>query len=118
MTAVCPDLDTHVVFPEAGDEHARRRCSPIIRRQLHTAETEKYAHVTYFFNGGREEEWPGETECSVQSPRDVAGYDEKAGDVGRPGRRRGCRGIGDGYAFCVVNFANPDMVGHTVSSPR
>ena len=52
-------------------------------RQLHVAETEKYAHVTYFFNGGREEEWPGETRILVPSPRDVGTYDQQAGDVGR-----------------------------------
>ena len=46
-------------------------------RQLHVAETEKYAHVTYFFNGGREEEWAGETRILVPSPRDVATYDQK-----------------------------------------
>ena len=46
-------------------------------RQLHAAETEKYAHVTYFFNGGREEEWPGETRLLVPSPREVGTYDKK-----------------------------------------
>ena len=46
-------------------------------RQLHIAETEKYAHVTYFLNGGREREWPGEVRILVPSPQDVATYDEK-----------------------------------------
>ena len=46
-------------------------------RQLHLAETEKYAHVTYFFNGGREDEWAGETRMLVPSPKDVATYDQK-----------------------------------------
>ena len=46
-------------------------------RQLHAAETEKYAHVTYFFNGGEEAEWAGETRVLVASPRDVASYDLK-----------------------------------------
>ena len=46
-------------------------------RQLHVAETEKYAHVTYFFNGGREQEWEGEERRLVESPRDVATYDHK-----------------------------------------
>ena len=57
-------------------------------RQLHVAETEKYAHVTYFFNGGREEELPGETRILVPSPRDVAELRQEAGDVGARGRRR------------------------------
>jgi 2,3-bisphosphoglycerate-independent phosphoglycerate mutase len=82
-------------------------------RQLHVAETEKYAHVTYFFNGGREDEWAGETRILVPSPRDVPSYDHKpemsAGEVAE----RFSAEIGKGYAFGVVNFANPDMVGHT-----
>jgi 2,3-bisphosphoglycerate-independent phosphoglycerate mutase len=87
-------------------------------RQLHVAETEKYAHVTYFFNGGREEEWAGETRVLVPSPRDVPSYDHKpemsAAEVAD-------RFVGElergSYAFAVVNFANPDMVGHTGSIP-
>ena len=82
--------------------------------QLHVAETEKYAHVTYFFNGGREEEWPGETRILVPSPRDVPSYDHKpemsADEVADAVVRARSA---TGYAFCVVNFANPDMVGHT-----
>ena len=46
-------------------------------RQLHVAETEKYAHVTYFFNGGREDEWEGEERCLVPSVRDVPTYDHR-----------------------------------------
>ena len=91
----------------------RRSREPGIR-QLHAAETEKYAHVTYFFNGGEEAEWAGETRILVPSPRDVAELRPEAGDVCRRCRRRGRRArCRDGYGFCVVNFANPDMVGHT-----
>ncbi len=86
-------------------------------RQLHVAETEKYAHVTYFFNGGREDEWAGETRILVPSPRDVPSYDHKpemsAGEV----TARFSAEVGKGYGFAVVNFANPDMVGHTGSIP-
>ncbi len=82
-------------------------------RQFHTAETEKYAHVTYFFNGGHEEPYAGEDRVLVPSPK-VATYDlepemsapEVAGTLAtavREGR----------YDFAIVNFANPDMVGHT-----
>ena len=81
--------------------------------QFHVAETEKYAHVTYFFNGGVEAPWPGEERRLVPSPK-VATYDLQpemsAGGVTdelvaaiRSGR----------YDFIVANFANPDMVGHT-----
>jgi 2,3-bisphosphoglycerate-independent phosphoglycerate mutase len=82
-------------------------------RQLHTAETEKYAHVTYFFNGGREEDHEGEDRVLVQSPRDVPSYDFKpemsADELTAEFESR----IGEGYGFAVINFANPDMVGHT-----
>jgi 2,3-bisphosphoglycerate-independent phosphoglycerate mutase len=82
-------------------------------RQLHVAETEKYAHVTYFFNGGREDEWAGETRILVPSPRDVPSYDHKPEMSAREVAARFSDEVGKGYAFAVVNFANPDMVGHT-----
>ena len=82
-------------------------------RQFHTAETEKYAHVTYFFNGGIESPFPGETRFLVASQK-VATYDLKpemsAADVaGALVMAIESRG----YDFAIVNFANPDMVGHT-----
>jgi 2,3-bisphosphoglycerate-independent phosphoglycerate mutase len=83
-------------------------------RQLHSAETEKYAHVTYFLDGGREEPFKGEERILVDSPRDVPSYDHKP-QMSAP-EVAGCvvRAIEeDGYGFVVVNFANPDMVGHT-----
>jgi 2,3-bisphosphoglycerate-independent phosphoglycerate mutase len=86
-------------------------------RQLHCAETEKYAHVTYFFNGGREEEWPGETRILVPSPRDVGTYDQKPEMSAPEVAARFAAEIGAGYRFGIVNFANPDMVGHTGSIP-
>ncbi len=81
--------------------------------QLHLAETEKYAHVTYFFNGGREEEWSGETRILVPSPRDVPTYDQKPEMSAPEVTARFDEEIGKGYGFTIVNFANPDMVGHT-----
>ena len=86
-------------------------------RQLHAAETEKYAHVTYFLNGGIEDEWGGETRILVPSPRDVPSYDFKPEMSAFEVADRFCAAIGDGYRFGVVNFANPDMVGHTGSIP-
>jgi len=85
--------------------------------QLHVAETEKYAHVTYFFNGGREDEWAGETRILVPSPRDVPSYDHKPEMSAREVAARFSAEVGKGYGFAVVNFANPDMVGHTGSIP-
>src|SRR5207248_1121497 len=87
-------------------------------RQLHVAETEKYAHVTYFFNGGREDEWGGETRILVPSPRDVPSYDHKPEMSAREVTDRFVTEIEKSdYAFAIVNFANPDMVGHTGSIP-
>ena len=83
-------------------------------QQLRIAETEKYAHVTYFFNGGEEEPFPGEDRHLIPSPRDVATYDLKpemsALDVTREVLGRIAS---DQYQFIVLNFANMDMVGHT-----
>ena len=86
-------------------------------RQLHVAETEKYAHVTYFFNGGVEPEWEGETRILVPSPRDVPSYDLKPEMSADEVATRFCAEMGTGYRFAVLNFANPDMVGHTSSIP-
>jgi 2,3-bisphosphoglycerate-independent phosphoglycerate mutase len=82
--------------------------------QLHVAETEKYAHVTYFFNGGEEDPCRGEERELVPSPRDVPTYDQRpemsAPEVGAAFARHW---RADGPEFGIVNFANPDMVGHT-----
>jgi 2,3-bisphosphoglycerate-independent phosphoglycerate mutase len=88
-------------------------------RQLHVAETEKYAHVTYFFNGGEEDPYEGEERCLVPSPRDVPTYDlkpemsaaEAAGAF--VSRWREAAAGGRPFRFGIINFANPDMVGHT-----
>ena len=86
--------------------------------QLHVAETEKYAHVTYFFNGGREREWEGEDRRLVDSPRDVPTYDHKPEMSAADAADAFCERWGAGsYRFGVINFANPDMVGHTGDIP-
>ena len=83
-------------------------------RQLHVAETEKYAHVTYFFNGGEEEPYAGEERRLVESPRDVPTYDHRP-EMSARAAAEAFTGAwdGDGYGFGIINFANPDMVGHT-----
>ena len=82
-------------------------------RQLHVAETEKYAHVTYFFGGGREQIHAGEDWELVPSRRDVPTYDH-APEMSAAGvAQRFAERFGDGYAFAIVNLANPDMVGHS-----
>lgn len=114
MTRYREDFDCPVAFPE---QEVTEALAEVLAerglRQLHAAETEKYAHVTYFFNGGREEEWPGETRILVPSPRDVGTYDQKPEMSAREVARRFAEEIGNGHAFGIVNFANPDMVGHT-----
>ncbi len=118
MTRYSSDLDTPIVFPEQDIEDTLAEVlAEHDVRQLHVAETEKYAHVTYFFNGGREEAWPGETRTLVPSPRDVPSYDFKPAMSADEVADRVVEEVGDGYGFCVVNFANPDMVGHTGSIP-
>jgi 2,3-bisphosphoglycerate-independent phosphoglycerate mutase len=83
-------------------------------RQLHVAETEKYPHVTYFFNGGEEAPCPGEERELVPSPREVPTYDHKP-EMSAPEAAeafvRGWRD--DDPGFGIINFANADMVGHT-----
>ncbi|HEY8628325.1 MAG TPA: 2,3-bisphosphoglycerate-independent phosphoglycerate mutase [Gaiellaceae bacterium] len=114
MTRYSEDFDCPVAFAEQRvDETMAQVLAEHGARQLHVAETEKYAHVTYFFNGGHEHEWPGETRVLVPSPRDVPSYDLKPEMSAREVARRFDAEIGSGYRFAVVNFANPDMVGHT-----
>ena len=114
MTRYADDIDTPVAFAE---QEVRETLAELLShaglRQLHAAETEKYAHVTYFFNGGEEREWEGETRVLVPSPRDVPSYDHKPEMSAAGVADEVVARLPDGYAFCVVNFANPDMVGHT-----
>jgi 2,3-bisphosphoglycerate-independent phosphoglycerate mutase len=118
MTSYSGDLGAPVVF---GEQVVTNTLAETLAgagaRQLHTAETEKYAHVTYFFNGGVETEWPGETRILVPSPREVPSYDHKPEMSAREVASRFAAEIGQGYRFAVINFANPDMVGHTGSIP-
>ena len=117
MTKYASDLDTHAVFEE---QHVAETLAQVLsergKKQLHAAETEKYAHVTYFFNGGREEPWPGEERILVPSPH-VATYDKQPEMSAAGVADEVCASLDDSYSFLVVNFANPDMVGHTGDIP-
>jgi 2,3-bisphosphoglycerate-independent phosphoglycerate mutase len=118
MTRYRDDFDCPAVFEEQDvDATMAEVLAERGIRQLHAAETEKYAHVTYFFNGGREAEWPGETRILVPSPREVGTYDRKPEMSAQEVTRRFCDEVGRGYGFAIVNFANPDMVGHTGQIP-
>jgi 2,3-bisphosphoglycerate-independent phosphoglycerate mutase len=115
MTRYREDFECPVAFPE--QELSGVTAEVLAEhgvRQLHVAETEKYAHVTYFFNGGEEKEFPGEVRILVPSPRDVPSYDLKPEMSAREVADRFVEEIETGeYGYAVVNFANPDMVGHT-----
>ncbi len=115
MTRYRDDFDFPVAFPEHDvDQVMAQVLAEAGAHQLHVAETEKYAHVTYFFNGGREEPFAGETRVLVPSPRDVPSYDFKPEMSAPEVAERVVEEVSqNSYAFVVVNFANPDMVGHT-----
>ncbi len=119
MTEYDPQLGLAVAFPK---DEPRNVLAEVVsaagRTQLHMAETEKYAHVTFFFNGGRETPFPGERRRLVPSPKDVATYDEKpamsAYEVAECFEKTMAE---DPVDLVVLNFANPDMVGHTGDIP-
>lgn len=108
------ELPVAVAYPPVVVDSLAAHLSRLGKRQLHVAETEKYAHVTYFLNGGVEDAAAGEERILVASRRDVATYDqapemsaEQITDVVVEAIER------RSYDFVVVNYANPDMVGHT-----
>ena len=113
MTSYEDGLPVLVAFPPETARSLAQAFSEAGLRQFHVAETEKYAHVTYFFNGGVEAGWPGEDRRLIPSPK-VATYDLQP-EMSAPGVtdvlvyaiRSGT------YDFIVANYANPDMVGHT-----
>jgi 2,3-bisphosphoglycerate-independent phosphoglycerate mutase len=115
LTEYHEDWDYPVAFPPARPELTL--ASTLAERgqaQLHVAETEKYAHVTYFFNGGEEDEYGGEERRLVDSPRDVPTYDKKPEMSARAAADAFVERWRDGdFTFGIINFANPDMVGHT-----
>jgi 2,3-bisphosphoglycerate-independent phosphoglycerate mutase len=115
MTRYRDDFEFPVAFPEREIEDVLAEVlSDHGIRQLHAAETEKYAHVTYFLDGGREQPFAGEERILVDSPRDVPSYDHKPEMSAREVADRVAGAIDDdGFGFVIVNFANPDMVGHT-----
>ncbi|HJA79150.1 MAG TPA: 2,3-bisphosphoglycerate-independent phosphoglycerate mutase [Candidatus Desulfovibrio intestinavium] len=115
MTPYEADFTFPVAFPK---ETVRMGLGEIVSlaglRQLRLAETEKYAHVTYFFNGGREEPFAGEDRILVESPRDVATYDLKPAMSAREVTDKFVEAWNSGqYDLVVCNLANGDMVGHT-----
>jgi 2,3-bisphosphoglycerate-independent phosphoglycerate mutase len=113
MTSYEAGLPVAVAFPPEEVRSLAQAFSEAGWRQFHVAETEKYAHVTYFFNGGREAPFPGEERLLVPSAK-VATYDLQP-EMSAPGVTDALvAAIASGrYDFIVANYANPDMVGHT-----
>ena len=106
--------NVHIIFPKENVANTLGEyLSAKGLKQLHTAETEKYAHVTFFFNGGRETPFEGEDRILVPSPK-VATYDLKPEMSAYEVKDKLVAAIKENkYDFIVVNFANGDMVGHT-----
>ena len=104
----------HILFPKENVQNTLAEyLSANDKQQLHIAETEKYAHVTFFFNGGREEPFAGEDRILVPSPK-VATYDLKPEMSAYEVKDKLVEAIKtEKYDFIVVNYANGDMVGHT-----
>jgi 2,3-bisphosphoglycerate-independent phosphoglycerate mutase len=113
MTEYEAGLPVEVAFPPEEAYSLAHAASDAGWRQFHVAETEKYAHVTYFFNGGREAPLPGEDRRLVPSPK-VATYDLQP-EMSAAGVTDALVEAvdADAYDLIVANFANPDMVGHT-----
>ena len=114
FTAYADYLTTRVAFPTRDIAYPIARVvSDAGLAQFHSAETEKYAHVTYFFNGGREEPFPGEERVLAPSPK-VATYDLQPRMSAEAVTAAACEAIASGrFSFVVLNYANCDMVGHT-----
>jgi 2,3-bisphosphoglycerate-independent phosphoglycerate mutase len=113
MTAYEADLPVQVVFGPEVVPSLAEAVSKAGWTQFHVAETEKYAHVTYFFNGGREEPWPGEDRKLIPSLK-IATYDLQPSMAAEGVCDALVAAIAGGkYDLIVANFANPDMVGHT-----
>jgi 2,3-bisphosphoglycerate-independent phosphoglycerate mutase len=113
MTEYEAGLPVEVAFPPETARSLAQAVSEAGWRQFHVAETEKYAHVTYFFNGGVETAWPGEDRRLVPSPR-VATYDLRPEMSAAGVTDELVAAIASGeYDFIVANYANADMVGHT-----
>jgi 2,3-bisphosphoglycerate-independent phosphoglycerate mutase len=104
-----------VVFPPASMDHIlAEEISSHGLKQLRIAETEKYAHVTYFFNGGREEPFPLEDRSLIPSPKEVATYDQKPEMSAYLVTEKLLETLdSEHYSLIVLNFANGDMVGHS-----
>lgn len=115
MTPYVPDeLDLPILFDkEKVQGGLAQYLSGIGKKQFKIAETEKYAHVTFFFNGGEKKPFKGERQVLVPSPKEVSTYDEKPEMSAPEVTQKLLAALKEDYDFYLVNYANCDMVGHT-----
>lgn len=118
MTEYDKSFDAAVAFPDEGiDESLASVISKAGLKQSHIAETEKYPHVTYFFNGGREEPHENEHHFLIESRKDIQTHDQAPKMRAKEIAQKAMERINAGDDFLVINFANADMVGHTANVP-
>lgn len=118
MTEYDKTMETLVAFPKTGaDTTLAGEISKAGLSQSHIAETEKYPHVTYFFNGGREEPHKNEHHFLIQSRQDIKTHDQAPQMRAKEISDKVLERLAKGDDFILVNFANADMVGHTANVP-
>jgi 2,3-bisphosphoglycerate-independent phosphoglycerate mutase len=118
MTEYDPAIISEVAFPKSNIETTlAAEISQAGLKQSHIAETEKYAHVTFFFNGGRQEPYENEEQILMESRKDVKTHDEAPEMRARAIADAVIERLDAGDNFILINFANADMVGHTANKP-
>ncbi len=118
LTEYCADYVCYVAFPPSNIEKTLgSEVAGAGLKQSHIAETEKFAHATYFLNGGREKPYDGETDIMLASRKDVKTHDEAPEMRAEGIADKAIEEIEKGIDFIFINFANADMVGHTANVP-
>jgi 2,3-bisphosphoglycerate-independent phosphoglycerate mutase len=118
LTEYCKDFTCQIVFPPmAVKTTLGEQISKAGLKQAHIAETEKFAHATYFLNGGREKPYDGEVDILLNSRKDIKTHDEAPEMRAEGIADKAIEEIKSGTDFIFINFANPDMVGHTANVP-
>lgn len=118
LTEYCIDYICHVAFAPSNIEVTLgEEISKAGLKQSHIAETEKFAHATYFLNGGREKPYDGEVDILLASRKDIKTHDEAPEMRAEAIADKAIEEIEKGTDFIFINFANPDMVGHTANVP-
>lgn len=118
LTEYDPTLESQVAFPPNKIEATlAAKISQAGLSQAHIAETEKYAHVTFFFNGGNQEPHKGEKHILIDSRHDIATHDLAPEMRAREIADKAIEALNDSTSFVLINFANADIVGHTANKP-